>query len=170
MKKEDRIVRGITSADVDPQGNVTLWDHGPTEPGPLVEKDSDEYKRLEAEAKAWHQANGDNAVPIVMGQGDANHAMAVEPYRYSLDPDVPEGEIAAEMKAIAAQRAKDKEVADKRAADAQAMADRKQAIGIVLAKRREANRFRVEQQRLSDEQAERDRKAAAAKAAEQKVT
>lgn len=138
MKNEDRTFRGITSADVNPQGNVTLWDHGPTEPGPDIAPDSDEYKRLEAEAKAWHQANGNNAVPIVMGQGDATHAMAVEPYRYSLDPDVPEGEIEAEMAAIAEQRAKDKEVADKRAADAQAMADRKVAIGVVLAKHRAA--------------------------------
>lgn len=138
MEKEDRAVRGITSLDIDQSGNVVLWDHGPSEPGPLVEKDSDEYKRLALEAKEWHAKYGDGAVPIIMNQGDAVHAMSVEPQRYSLDPDVNESDVEAEIAKIQERRAEDQKIADERAAAAQLAVDRKIAIATVLAARRAA--------------------------------
>jgi hypothetical protein len=198
MEKEKPAARGITKNDIDAQGNVVLWDLGPSEPGPLVEKDSDEYKRLEAEAKAWDARNGEGSVPITMNQSDATHAMLADPERYSLDPDVNEADVEAEIEKIQDQRAKDKKTAEDREAAVQLAADRKIAVATVQAKRRselaeakapkpktaqnfakpvktdaekeaerkadEANRYRVEQQLLSDEQAERDRKAAIAAA------
>lgn len=135
MEKEKTAVRGITKNDIDAQGNVVLWDHGPSEPGPLVEKDSDEYKRLEAEAKAWDAKNGEGAIPITMTPGDATHAMLADPERYSLDPDVNEADVEAEIKKIQEQRAKDKKAAEDREAAVQLAADRKTAIATVRAAR-----------------------------------
>lgn len=137
--EQDKIApRGIVNSDIDAQGNVVLWDHGPSEPGLLVEKDSDEYKRLEAEAKAWNVKHGEGALPITMAQGDARHAMDVEPTRYSLDPDVNEADVETEIQKIQEQRAKDKEAAEKRQAAIELAADRKTAVAIVQGRRREA--------------------------------
>lgn len=140
MESEKRAVRGITNSDIDPQGNVTLWDHGPSEPGPLVERDSDEYKRLEAEAKAWHAKHGDDAaLPIVMAHGDAVHAMQADPARYSIEPDVDESEVEAEIEKIQEQRAETEKVAADRADAGQMVVDRKAAVAVVQAKRRAAH-------------------------------
>lgn len=138
MENEDRATRGISRSDIDAQGNVVLWDHGPSAPGPLVEADSDEYKRLEAEAKAWHAKYGDSAMPVTMNSGDARHALEVEPQRYSLDPDVNEADVDAEIAKIVEQREKEKQAADERAAAVQLAADRKQAIANLQTARRAA--------------------------------
>lgn len=156
--REDRIVRGIVMTDIDAHGNVVLWDHGPTEPGPMVDRDSDEYRRLESEAKAWHAKYGTSAVPITMDQGNARHAMAADPERYSLDPDVAESEVEAEIAKIRDQRESDRKVSADRAEAAQLVADRKTAIATVIANRRAAElEAKAPRPRpVSDDRAERD--------------
>lgn len=128
--------RGIVKSDVDPQGNVVLWDHGPTEPGPDVERDGEEYKRREVEAKVWHRKNGGGPIPVIMDQSNAAHAMSADPERYSLEPaDVSESDIEAEIAKIQEQRDADKKVAEERAAALQLASDRKAAIAIVQGRR-----------------------------------
>lgn len=135
--EDTRARRGITSADVDRHGNVVVWDHGPTEPGPDVERDSDEHKRIVEEAKVWHHKHGDGPVPITMAHADARHAMEVEPVRYAMEPDrVSEAEVEAEIENIRKQRVEAEKVAAERAEAVQLAADRKTAIGVVIARRR----------------------------------
>lgn len=140
MEKEDRAVRGIVRSDIDAQGNVVLWDHGPTEPGPEVERDGDEFKRLEAEDKAWHLKNGDGPIAVTMAQSDAVHAMSVEPYRYSLDPaDVSDSDVEDEIKKIQDQRLEAEKVTQDRADAVQYAIDRRTAVATVMANRRAAD-------------------------------
>jgi hypothetical protein len=135
-KTDPRVPRTITAADIDAQGNVVVWDHGPRASGEDVKRDSPEYAALEADAKAWHEKNGDGPVPIVMDKGQAGHAIDVEPARYSLDPiDLDDSELAAEVKKIQDQRAAAKKAADEREAALQLAVDRKNAVTAVLANR-----------------------------------
>lgn len=127
------VVRSITAADIDAQGNVVIWDHGPQEPRDIA-KDDPRYAAAEAEAKAWHEKNGDGPLPLTMHQSDAAHALQVEPERYTLDPiDFDDSEVAAEVKRIQDAREAAKKAADERAAALQLAADRKAAAVTVLA-------------------------------------
>lgn len=121
-KTEAKAPRAITAADIDAQGNVTIWDHGPIE--------------AEADSKSWHEKNGDGPVPIVMNQADAAHAMQVEPTRYSLDPiHLDDGEVVAEAKKTSDAREAAKKAAEERALAIQRAADLKAAAVTVLAAR-----------------------------------
>lgn len=123
----------ILPSDIDAQGNVTLWDHGPQEPKKIPADTEEQAKaradRHAAEAKAWHDEHGDAASPLTMSSGDAGHAMTVEPGRYALEPDdIDEGEVEKRVKAM-----KDKRDA---ARDfAQSVIDRKIAIAEIMSER-----------------------------------
>lgn len=123
----------ILPSDIDTQGNVTLWDHGPQEPKKFP-KDTEEQAKVrreaaEREAKAWHDEHGDMAQPLVMHSSDAGQAMAIEPGRYALEPDdIDEGEVEKRVK----------EIQDKRAAAllfAQTVIDRKVVIAQIMSER-----------------------------------
>lgn len=128
------VVRTLTAADIDGQGNVVIWDHGPVPPKDVA-ADDPRHAVAEAEAKAWHEKNGDGPVPLTMHQSDAAHAMQVEPERYSLDPIGDESELAAEVKHIQDEREASKKAAEERAAALQLAADRKAAAVTVMAAR-----------------------------------
>jgi hypothetical protein len=123
----------ILPSDIDAQGNVTLWDHGPSEPKKAPSDNEEQAKaradRHEAIVKAWKDEHGDMAVPTVMSSGDAGHAMTVEPGRYALEPDdIDEAEVEKRVKAM-----KDKRDA---ARDfAQSVIDRKLAITEIMSDR-----------------------------------
>lgn len=132
---DPKVVRSITAADIDAQGNVVIWDHGPQPPKDIA-SDDPRYAAAAAEAKAWHEKNGDGPMPLNMHQGDAAHAMQVEPERYALDPiDLDDSEVAAEVKRIQDEREAAKKVVEERAAALQLAADRKAAAVTVLAAR-----------------------------------
>lgn len=136
MEKEQR--RAIVKSDIDQHGNVVLWDHGPSEPRPDVDRDSEEFKRLEAEAEAWHRKHK-GPVPLTMDHAGARHALEVEPLRYALEPDdASESEVETEIEKIRQQRADAEKVSADRAEAAQLVVDRKAAIAIVAARHREA--------------------------------
>lgn len=116
-----RAPRAIVASDIDANGNVKLYDHGPQEPPEAVD--------------AWHKQNGDLPVVVLLNATDAAHALDVDPVRYSLEPaNIDEDEIAAEVKVIQDQRAEAEKVAAQRAADMQLTADRKTAIGTITAR------------------------------------
>lgn len=100
---------GILPSDIDPAGNVTLWDHGPGAFAP-ADHESEELKAARAqkhaaEVAAWHDANGDGPVAVVLYSSDAGHALMTDPDRYSLEPDVlDEGEIKKRMDEMKAKR------------------------------------------------------------------
>jgi hypothetical protein len=114
--------RGITSADIDANGNVVVWDHGP--------HDED------ADAQEWHRVNGAGPAPITMHSSDAAHALNSDPDRYGIEPFVDDGEVAAEIDAIRERREAEKKLAEERAEAAQLVADRRAAIATVMARRR----------------------------------
>jgi hypothetical protein len=124
----------ILPSDIDSQGNVVLWDHGPTPPTRKFPNDTEEQAqaraaRYEDQVRAWRAENGDMAVRVVMSSGDAGHAMTVEPGRYALEPDdIDEAEVEKRVKAM-----KDKREA---ARDfAQSVIDRKTAIAEIMSER-----------------------------------
>jgi len=136
MEKEQPTPRALVASDVDAHGNVVLWDHGPTDPPETIEPDSDEHKRLEAEAKAWHVKNGDGPVPLTLDLASARHALEVEPVRYSLDPLIDaDSEVEAEIAKIREQREAAAKLAAEREAAIQYTADRKAAVATVIANR-----------------------------------
>jgi hypothetical protein len=101
----------ILPMDTDERGNVTLWDHGPPPDSP--------------EAKAWHDANGDDPVPVFVHNSDAAHALAVDPDRWGIEPfDLDEQEVENEIAKIQKARADAKKAAEAREAAAQLNADR----------------------------------------------
>lgn len=120
---EPKAVRtDVTPADMDPQGNVVVWDHGPPDG--------------EADAQAWHDKHGAGPVPIIMHASDAGHALTVDPERYALEPlDIDDAEVEAEVEAIQERRAAAEKAAADHAAAIQIAADRKVAIATVMARR-----------------------------------
>jgi hypothetical protein len=126
----------ILPSDIDFQGNVTLWDHGPRELR-LDRRDSEERAAArkaahDAAVKAWHDEHGDMAQPLIVHSGDASHAIQTEPGRFALEPaDIDEGEV---EKRTAAMR----EAREKSAAFAQAVIDRKTAITEIMSERKAA--------------------------------
>lgn len=101
----------ILPSDIDPRGNVVVYDHGP--------RDTD------ADHKEWHEKNV-APLPLIMHAGDAGHAMSIEPTRYAMEPHgLDEGAIDERIKAI-----QDKREAVKHAAFA--AADRKAAIAELM--------------------------------------
>lgn len=127
--------RIITAADIDAQGNVTIWDHGPQEPKDLA-PDDPRYQAAVADAKAWHEANGRGPVPMSTHSSNAAHSMQVEPERYALDPiDLDDPEVEAEADRIGEERAAAKATAEERAAAILRAADLKAAAVTVLARR-----------------------------------
>ena len=119
---DEKLPRAIVGSDIDVNGNVVIWDHGP---------DDDE-----GDAKAWKARNGDGPVPLHMAAGDAAHALAVDPERYSLEPIDGDAEIDAEVKKIQEQREAAKKAAEERVAAIQLAEDRKVAAAVVMAARR----------------------------------
>lgn len=147
-------VRPLTSADIDAQGKVVVWDHGPLEPmvdGKPVDHDSDEYRRYEAERDEWRYTHYRNRraddttpyapVPLIMFAVDASHALAVEPARYSLEPlgedaDELNNRVEARLKEIQESRVQAQRFADERQGRIAFDMDRKQAIADVMAEQR----------------------------------
>jgi hypothetical protein len=119
--------RTITLGDIDANGNVVIWDHGPPADAPA---------RAE-----WRSSNGDSDLPasILMHATTAAEAMQNDPARYALEP---RGVSEAEVDAVVATIQKEREAAKKRAADAAAAAqlriDLAQAHRNVAARRRAA--------------------------------
>lgn len=101
--------RTLQGSDVDDNGNVIVWDHGPAD---------DPH---------------DHPVPITMSAGDAGHAMNADD-RYALEPDIDDGEIEEEMAKIKADREAAAQAATDRAEAIQLAADRKAALTIVAAR------------------------------------
>lgn len=136
----------IVPSDIDGQGNVVLWDHGPL-PARDVPRETEEAKaervrRHEEDARVWHENNGDGPLPIPMHSSDASHAMMIEPERYALEPhDIDEDEIA---KRVADKKAKREAARD----FAQNAIDRREAISEMMSDRAQA--------RLVDETEETD--------------
>lgn len=127
---------GIIASDIDAQGNVTVWDHGPQEPHDLDPK-SEEANRIQAEAKEWHRRNGDAPVPTLMHASEATNAMTVDPLRYSIDPlDADDPDVQAKVKEIVDAREVALKASAEHAARAQYFADLKQATTAVLADRK----------------------------------
>lgn len=133
MTEKKAVRTGIIPSDMDGQGNVVLWDHGPLEPK-AVPGETEEAKRVRydaatADAKLWHEKHGDGPAPIAMHSSDASHAMMIEPDRYALEPfDVDEDEVARRVK----------EMKDKREAardGVQNAIDRKTAIAAIMSDR-----------------------------------
>ena len=126
----------ILPSDIDAQGNVTLWDHGPREmkkyPADTEEQAKARTEAHAASVKAWHDEHGDEPVPLIMHSSDAGQAMSVEPLRYSLEPEgVDEEDIKKRVQ----------EMKDKRDAAANAVQnaiDRKLAIGAIMSERQAA--------------------------------
>lgn len=127
---------GIVPSDMDAQGNVILWDHGPADlkdiPHETDEAKAARVKRHEEDKKIWHDKNGDDPVPVVLHASDAGQAMMIEPGRYALEPhDVDEAEVEKRMKEMKDKReaARDFEqnVIDRRLAIAGMMSDRASA-------------------------------------------
>lgn len=126
----------VTPADMDPQGNVVVWDHGPPEPPADLDRASPEYQALVADANAWHKRHGDGPAPITMHASDAGHAITVDPDRYALEPfDIDDAEVEAEVEAIQQRRAEAEKAAAEHATAVQVAADRKVAIATVMARR-----------------------------------
>lgn len=92
--------KNILPSDMDPSGNVTLYDHESGAP-----------------------------VPIVLHSSDASHAMMIEPDRYSMEPfEIDEGEVEKRMAEIRAKREAaaraPQDVVDRKAAIASIINDR----------------------------------------------
>jgi hypothetical protein len=131
----DAIRRIILPHDVGPEGNVTVWDHGPSRPAENIARDSAEYKAREVEARKWFEQYGRVPQPILMHVQDAAQALVADP-RYAMEPDgIDDAEVDAEVKSIQAQRAEAAKVAADRAIAAQLVIDRKAAIATVMTAR-----------------------------------
>jgi len=126
--------RTIVGTDIDPQGNVTVWDHGPGASKPLVQapgETDDSFKArsetAKKEAEAWAKAHP-APVSLVMHSGEAAHALSADD-RFGMEPaDLDEAEVEAEVKKIQDARAAV-------AAAGQNAIDRKTAIATVMAAR-----------------------------------
>ena len=128
--------RNILPSDVDAQGGVVLWDHGPQEyqpaPGDTQEQTAGKKEQHDRAAAEWKAQHGEGPVPLRMHQADAAHAMSVERERYSMEPsEIDEGEIIKRMDEIRARR--------QAALDSPQIAlDRKAAIESIMSDRRAA--------------------------------
>jgi hypothetical protein len=129
----------ILPSDIDPAGNVTLWDHGPVDFKPAVHESAElqaERKRVhEADAASWHDVNGDGPIAVVLHSSDASHALMIDPDRYALEPDVlDEGEIKKRMDEMKAKRLAsanyEQDAIDRRIAIAAIISDKAQAKAI----------------------------------------
>jgi hypothetical protein len=134
---------GILPSDIDPAGNVTLWDHGPRDlkeiPHETDESKANRARQHAAEAQAWHEKNGDGPVAVVMYSSDAGHALMIDPDRYAIEPDVlDEGEIKKRMDEMKAKRLAaanyEQDVIDRRVAIAAIISDKAQAKSIAETK------------------------------------
>lgn len=95
--------KAILPSDMDPSGNVTLYDHESGVP-----------------------------VPVVLHSSDAGHAMMIEPDRYSMEPfEIDEGEVEKRMAEIRAKREAaaraPQDVIDRKTAIASIISDRRAA-------------------------------------------
>jgi hypothetical protein len=141
--------RNILPSDVDAQGGVVLWDHGPREytavPGDTEEQTAAKKEQRDREVAQWKAANGEEPVVLRLHQSDAAHAIATDPGRYSMEPsDLDEGEIIKRMEEIRARR--------QAALDSPQIAlDRKTAIESIMSDRRSAvSAAAVEERPASD--------------------
>jgi hypothetical protein len=96
----------VLPSDIDAQGNVILW-----------------------------EKTDDGVVPVTMHNSDASHALAVDPARWSIEPADADGEIEAEVAKLKEAREASKKAAQDHADAIQLAADRKVAVGIVMAAR-----------------------------------
>lgn len=136
MTDKPQARQNILPTDVDAQGGVTLWDHGPQELKPVLTDTSERTAALkEANDRTiaqWKQKYGGIPQPVRMHQGDAAHSMMIEPGRYSMEPDgIDEGEV---EKLVAEMKAK-REAAVNAPQNA---LDRKAAISAIMSDRRSA--------------------------------
>jgi hypothetical protein len=130
----------VLPSDIDAQGNVTVWDHGPLAPvgadGNALPAEDPRAVAAAAEASAWHDRYGAGPVPVVMHNADASHAISVEPARWSIEPlGFDDGDVNAEVERLQAQRAASKKMAEDQAKALELAADRKQAVATVMAAR-----------------------------------
>ncbi len=117
------VVEPTVASQVDAQGNVVVYDHGPS-PSPADAAGPVKEKAV-AVRKDWDALHPEGIVPIRMGSTDAAHAIAADPMRYSLEPSLDEAAIAAKMAEIRKRReAQEKAMQD--------LADRRQAVQEVL--------------------------------------
>lgn len=134
-KAEKKHRRAVIASDLDANGNVIVWDHGPGTGKALKKKpgETDEALKVrsdaaEADAKLWHETHI-APDPLTMHSSDAAHAIAADE-RYAMEPqDLDESAVDAEVKKIQEDRAK-------AAAAIQLAADRKIAIARVMAAKR----------------------------------
>ena len=129
MSNERR--RHIVPSDVDAQGNVTIWDHGPQEPKQAKGESEEDFKvrqeTYKGDLEEWNEQH-DAPVPILRHRVDAAGAVLGDE-RYALEPaELDEGAIEAEVKRIQEERAA-------RLAAPQNAADRKTAIANLMGAR-----------------------------------
>lgn len=141
-------VRGMVATDLDAQDYVTIWDHGPKS------SDHPDKRTKEPEAHAadglpvgdatpkettpdedWYKKNGDGPIALRMHASDANHAMAVEPARYTMEPLVGDHDVDAKMKDIQKARMEAVKRSAEQAALVQHAADHREAATKVIAER-----------------------------------
>jgi len=123
--------RNILVSDVDAKGNVTLWDHGPSDkPLEKLPGETDDAFKLRqevaaAELKAWREKN---PMPVMVMLPRAEAVVLLRGERHALEPlTVDEAAVQAEIKRIQEARAK---------ADPQLAIDRQAAIVAVMAAQR----------------------------------
>jgi hypothetical protein len=133
MSDEKTVRRNIIPSDVDAQGNVTIWDHGPQLPEQKRGESDEDFKvrhdKAEADAEAWNKAHVP-PLPVTMHAADAGQALLNDDDRYTIEPiDLDEAAVEAEVKKIQEARAA-------AAAAPQNAADRKVAIARLMGERR----------------------------------
>ncbi len=132
---ETKPVPLTVTGSMDAQGNVTVWDNGPQAPvpGPDGTVTDAAKAQYDAELAAW-KASGGLPKPSIMAAADANHAISVDPGRYSLEPlGVDAAAVSDKINEIRERRDAAKKAAQDRLDAADLAADRKQAIAAVMA-------------------------------------
>ncbi len=131
--------RHIVPGDIDDQGYVTVWDHGPLEPE-QSDQNSPEWAAYQTQLAAWrasHRLDADadpHPIPMRMDTAAAGHAMQADPERYAMEPDLDDSEIDAEVKAIVERREAATKTAADRTAAIQLEQDRRAAVAVIAAR------------------------------------
>lgn len=136
MDEKKTVRTSLVSTDMDANGNVTIWDRGPQPLPEGARYTDDQRKAYAAEREDWTKRYGTVPVPVVMASTDATHTLSVDPVRYSIEPDVDDGAVNAKVKEIQDARVKSLKAAADQATALQLAADRKTAIGVVMAERK----------------------------------
>jgi hypothetical protein len=135
VDKPAPVAKATISSQVDAQGYVTVYDHGPQPPADDAAQPVKDAAA--ADLKAWDALHGDEPVALRMPAADAAHAVEADPTRYGLEPlDLDESAVTAKMAEIRTKR----EAAVKAKEDA---ADRQTAIGLVVSDKVNARAAKV---------------------------